>query len=133
MITIKAGTILYHGTDCDDFAEEFDGLNGPAWLSSSKDVARHFATRSGGWGGQKRIIAYKLAADVRLPEITSPRQMQMFAEEHGICLLGVEEMRESVEEAGIPGWVIPNNYPNGDDILLVDTSILNFDSTEACD
>lgn len=132
MITIKAGTILYHGTDCDDFDEEFDRLTGPAWLSSSKEVARHFATRSGGWGGTKRLIAYKLTEDVRLPEITSSRQMQMFAEEHGICLLGVEEMRESVEQAGIPGWVIPNNYPDGDDILLVSTGALDYQETELC-
>lgn len=132
MATIKAGTILYHGTDCDDFEEGVDDLEGPSWLSSSKDVARHFATRDGGWGGTKRIIAYELTEDVLLPEITSSSQLQTFAKEHDLCLLGVEEIRKSIEQAGIPGWIIPNNYPEGDDILLADTRVLRYQKTELC-
>lgn len=37
--TLRAGTKLYHGTDCDDFDESVESLSGPAWLSSSEMVA----------------------------------------------------------------------------------------------
>ena len=38
-----------------------------------------------------------------------------------------------VENAGLPGWVIRANYPDGgDDILLVNTSVLDYVDTEAC-
>lgn len=129
MLTLKAGTMLFHGTDSDDFDEECDSLRGPAWVSSSFEVAARFASRSGGWGGVKRVVAYGLMEDVMLHQIGSARQMQEFAEEHGLDLCGVEEMRDSVEASGIPGWVIPNNYPDGDDILIVDTSVLDYVET----
>lgn len=32
--------------------------------------------------------------------------------------------------AGLPGWIIPDNYPEGDDILLVDVSILTLSHEE---
>jgi hypothetical protein len=128
--TLKAGTLLYHGTDCDDFDEVNDRLTGPAWLSTAAAVALHFAKRSGGWGGTKRVMTYRLTEDVELPEILSERARRDFAEEHNIDLTGVEEMRDSVERAGIPGWVVPNNYPDGDDILLVDTGVLEHVRTE---
>lgn len=132
MITLKAGMQLFHGTDNDDFEEAEDRLNGPAWLSDSKAVAQYFATRSGGWGGTKRIITYTLAEDVKLHHIRSGREMLNFSEEHNIDTGGVEEMRESVEDAGIPGWVISSNYPEGDDILIVDTGVLDYVQTELC-
>lgn len=116
--TLRAGTKLYHGTDCDDFDESVESLSGPAWLSSSEMVAKHFATRSGGWGGVKRVIEYRLAEDIEVFNILGKSDMRELAEAHGIDLCGVEAMRESVEASGIPGWVIPYNYPNGDDILL---------------
>ncbi len=128
MKTLVAGTLLYHGTDA-DFDEESEGLNGPAWLSSSRAVAEHFAKRTGGWGGEKRVIEYRLAEDVELHDIYSAQEMQEFADEHGISLLGAEDMRDTVENAGIPGWILPYNYPNGDDILIVNTAALEFVAT----
>ncbi len=130
--TIKRGTVLYHGTDCDDFVEADDSLNGPAWLSSSKDVARHFATRSNGWGGHRRIVAYRLPGDIALYEILSDHDLQALSDEHQLGFSGVEDMRDSVEASGIPGWCIPYNYPDGDDILIVDTSGLEYIETVAC-
>ena len=127
-VKLTAGMALYHGTDA-EFDEECESLLGPAWLSSSRSVAESFAKRSGGWGGEKRIIEYRLTSDVDLHDIHTSLEMQEFAERHGINLDGVEEMRESVEMAGIAGWVIPHNYPDGDDILIVDTDILEFVSS----
>jgi hypothetical protein len=130
---LKAGTVVYHGTDCDDFDEAEDGLDGPAWVSSSKAVADWFLKNRAGWGGRKRIISYVLAEDLELYEITSSRAMQDLAAEFDLDLNGVEAIRESVERAGLPGWIIPNNYPNGDDILIVDTGVLEYQGSEPVD
>jgi len=81
-------------------------------------------------GGSKRVVTYKVATDIQLPVISSARAMQAFAEEHGIRLTGVEDMRDTADQSGIPGWIIPNNYPEGDDILLVDTSALDYVTSE---
>lgn len=125
-MTLKAGTVLFHGTDCDDFDESVDSLDGPAWLSTSRSVAEHFVNNRSGWGGRKRIVSYTLDADLQLPEISSAREMAAFAEEHALDLSGVEGIRESVQAAGLAGWVIPNNYPDGDDILIVETNLLTY-------
>lgn len=129
MHTLKAGTALYHGTSA-DFEEAYEDLDGPAWVSSSKAVALHFAKRSNS-GGVPRIIEYVLTEDLELPDIYSSREMQDFAEEHGIELGGVDEMRDSIAMSGLPGWILPHNYPDGDDILIVHTGALEFRSTQA--
>lgn len=84
---------------------------------------RFVANRSGR-GGRKRIIGYVLAADMVLDA------MQELASEFGLDLNGVEEIRGSVQRVGLPGWVIPNNYPDGDDILIVDTGVLEYRGTD---
>ena len=129
MHILKAGTTLYHGTDNPDFDDEGSNPHGYSWFSTSRAVAERFARRSGGWGGNKRVIRYYLTADVALHEIGSRTARDEFAEEHNINFSGVEEMRESAEAAGIPGWIIPSNYPDGDDILLGDTSLLDHAET----
>jgi len=132
MTTLKSGTVLYHGTDCDDFEEADDALHGPAWLTTSLSVARHFATRSGGWGGRKRIVSYRLVEDLELYEIRTKGDIDELADEHDLVMVGVEGMRESVEASGIPGWIVPTNYPDGDDILISDTSRLEYIDTADC-
>lgn len=129
MHTLKAGTALYHGTDA-DFEEDCERLDGPAWVTSSKAVATYFAKRSN-VGGTRRIIEYVLTEDLTLPDIYTQREMLDFAEAHGIELDGVEEMRDSVAMSGQPGWILPHNYPDGDDILIVDTSVLEFRGTQS--
>jgi hypothetical protein len=129
MHILKAGTTIYHGTDNSDFDEENSNPRPYSWFSTSPTVAERFAKRSGGWGGKQRVIAYELVADVALHEITSAGQRDEFAEEHRIDFSGVEEMRESAEVAGISGWIIPSNYPDGDDILIGDTSLLDYADT----
>lgn len=126
MYTLKAGTILYHGTDCDEFDEAEDGLDGPAWLSDSKEVAEYFASRPGGWGGVPRVIEYRLAEDLALPEIHSQADMAALADEHNLSLVGVEDMRESVANSDLPGWIVPHNYPTGADILVSQTHLLDY-------
>lgn len=133
MYILKAGTTLFHGTDNQDLEEYSSSLHPYAWVSTSRSVAEHFAKRSGGWGGPKRVIEYRLSEDLALHEITSAQQMRNFAEEHDIDLSGVEGMRESAEVSGIPGWIIPSNYPDGDDILIGETHLLDYVGTSLID
>lgn len=121
MKILPKGSVLFHGTDA-EFDEAEEGLDGPAWFSTSHSVAGYFARRSGR-GGIKRVIAFSLEEDLALHEIYSAREMQAFADEHNLCLLGVEDMRESIEASGIPGWRIPSNYPDGDDIVIASTHL----------
>lgn len=129
MTTIKAGTVLLHGTNSVDFDERYESLRGPSWLTNSRTVAEYFARRSVEEGATPRILSFRVTEDLELHEIRSPRAMQDFAEEHGISLTGVEDMRDTVETSGIPGWVIPNNYPDGDDILIADAGSLEHFET----
>lgn len=122
--TLNAGTLLFHGTSAEDFDEETDVLDGPAWVSTSESVAKYFARRNK--SGFARVVTYRLGVDVSLPEIQSSREMQHFSQEYDLSLDSVEDMRDSILSAGLPGWVIPNNYPDGDDIVLTDTSPLLF-------
>jgi len=133
MYMLKTGTILYHGTDNSDFDEESSNPNPYSWFSTSRAVAERFAKRSGGWGGQKRVIEYCFIGQVELHEITSAGQMRDFAEKYNIDLSSTEDMRNSAEEAGIDGWIIPSNYPDGDDILLGETGLLDYLGTTLLD
>ena len=111
---IPAGTMLFHGTDDDDFHPS--KISGPAWFSTDNDVAEKFA------GG--RLLAYRLKSDLKLPLITSASEMDEFAEKFNIDRMSSEDVRESATKAGIPGWIIPDNYEPGDDILICDLSVL---------
>lgn len=126
---IKEGSVLHHGTSA-DFDERTTELEGPAWFSSSPSVARVFALRRSGADGSPRILRYRVTQDVELPEILSAADLEELAEEHNLSVYGPEEIRESIRMSGLPGWIIPYNYPDGDDILLVDTSILEFIDSE---
>lgn len=127
--TLPAGMLLYHGTACEDFDETLEHLHGPAWLSDSESVARVFAGRNGG-DGPPRVVTYQVMAPVELPYITSNRGIEELAEVFGLSLAGVEDMRDSVEQANLPGWWIPSNYPDGADILLTNTDSLEYLGTK---
>lgn len=128
MHTLKAGTTLYHGTDNHNFEEDSSSLDAYSWVSTSRTVAEWFATRES-WGGPKRVIEYRLSEDLSLPEITSSREMQLFAEEHSIDLGSTEDIRDSARAAGISGWIIPSNYQDGDDIFIAGAHMLEYVGT----
>lgn len=111
---IPAGTMLFHGTDDDDFHPS--EISGPAWFSTDNDVAGNFA--------HSRLLAYRLKADLKLPLITNAEEMDAFAEKFNIDRSSSEDVRDSAKKAGIPGWIIPDNYEPGDDILICDMSVL---------
>lgn len=118
--TLKAGTILYHGT-----AQRFPAgeIDGPAWFSTSRDVALWFATKyAGGASRRSRVIAYRVTDDLILPLIRGRDQFDAFTERFGIDTSSGEDMRETLLSTGLPGWYIPDNYGGdqgaGDDILI---------------
>lgn len=130
-MTLKAGTVVYHGT-AEDFNEEEERLDGPLWVSDARAVAEHFALRNADNGaeGEPRILELRLCKDIQLPLISSQAAMRDFAEQHGISLFGVEEMRDTVSQSGIAGWVVLKNYPEGDDILVVDADVFELVNVE---
>lgn len=122
---LPAGLILYHGTDNDDFDPSEDNLEGPAWLTSSFEVAKKFASRTR-CGGRSRVFQYVLGDGLEVPDIRSSADMAKLAAKYNLDLSGTEEIRDSVADSGLSGWVIPQNYPDGDDILIVNTHVLDF-------
>jgi preprotein translocase subunit YajC len=112
--TIPKGTILYHGT-----SEEFDpaDLDFPAWFSTSKDVAEHFES----WHGEgKHIHMYRVVRPITLPVIEGGEDRERFAETFNVSFDSAEDMRDTIQYSGAPGWYIPDNYgPEQPDILLV--------------
>ena len=95
-------------------------------------VAKYFATRHGDSTGRQRIVTYRLLQDLSLYELLSKQDAQEMDDEFNISFDGVWEMRDSVAQSGIPGWIAPYNYPDGDDILIVNTSLLEFVGSSAC-
>jgi hypothetical protein len=52
--------------------------------------------------------------------------MDVFADKFNIDVdFGVEAIIDTISGSGLPGWIIPNNYENGDDILLVSADKLS--------
>lgn len=117
---LKRGTVLFHGTSVD---EDFDVPQGPAWFSNSEQVARYFAN----WhdGPNARVLTHTVTASVALPVIETDQDWRVFQQRVAITLghddsdySDPNEFAECVCQAGLPGWTIPHNYPEGADILI---------------
>jgi hypothetical protein len=117
-MTIKKGTIVYHGTS----ARGFETLEGPAWVTTSISVADVFVWRY--TGPSPRVLMFQTTKPVKLMLIESQRDLFDAIIETGAD--PVSEMSEIAEAFAdhfgttYDGWIIPDNYPDGDDILLVD-------------
>ncbi len=114
---LARGARLYHGTSVD---EDFSIPNGPAWFSDAEDVAEYFQT----WhtGPRPRILPFWVSDSPKLLLVHSDADFRAFEDEHDEELSGCGsgEMAEIVCRAGYDGWIIPNNYPEGADIMLCD-------------
>lgn len=137
-ITIRRGTNLYHGSNA-----EWNGSNPnpPFWVSDSRDVAEWFAT----WkddDGEPTLYTYQADHDLTLVAMHDRSDMEEVAER--LHLDGADDPTEFAEEIcrhlGLDGWIIPNNYQTGADIMLcnprqqlrmVDTDLLEEVITEA--
>ena len=128
MTEIARGTLLYHGTSAEEEFEP-DAPDGPAWFSTSMEVARRFV----GWNngeGLKRVLVYRASCRIqKVALLRSSEDMSRFLarlEGHDdpdeVQADGTEEMRDLLGgQSAYAGWRIPDNYGFGkDDVLLVD-------------
>jgi hypothetical protein len=116
---LPVGTILYHGT-----SEDFDPteISGPAWFSTEIKVAQKFSR-----GGP--IFVYRVEAPITLALIEDGRAFDRFKEIYNIESYSAEDMAEGMRYTDLDGWIIPNNYNPGDDILLVGMSDIDYIKT----
>ena len=121
-----SGKILYHGTSSfEDFEHDGYGTpDGPAWFSDGIEVAEYF--KSWGSGPRPRILKYRVVAR---PNLFKFRDMKAIAKRIGLpreeyvfeCNLENYEPGFFVEKIcsiGYDGWIIPDNYPEGADIVI---------------
>ena len=115
---LKAGMILYHGTQSPDFTTNLDF---PAWVSNHPAVAQTFV----GWHGvsanpKPRVMQYKLDYDVTVILFRTANDMEQFKASRGYEdePMDPTELAQLVCSAGYGGWIIPDNYPQGADIML---------------
>lgn len=119
---IAKGTRLYHGTSARTRFEP-DVPEGPAWFSTSRDVAERFVD----WQGRakdRRLLVYEVVARIpKLARVRSSGDMETLMER----LVpweppeSVEEMRDAMSRQDeFEGWFIHDNYGYGEpDILLI--------------
>ena len=117
-LLLKKGTILYHGTAQDFSADE---LRTPAWFSTSESVAEYFESWHGGEGEGQRILRFQVVKPIRLPRVDSIEDLDKLSD-----MFGFPRPQSGMDYADdlarvLPGWVIPHQYPDGDDILLAST------------
>lgn len=115
--TIPRGTILYHGTSAKFSPEEIDT---PAWFSTSESVADNFKTWHGGRG---KVYKYRTIKPIKLPRLDSRDDFESFCYKFEIGD-APEDIVATILQTDLPGWIMPNNYPDGDDILLVSSDAL---------
>jgi hypothetical protein len=119
---LPAAEVMFHGTSAE---EDFEYPEGPGWVSDERSVAEWFVGWAGG-EGEPRILVYETTRVLRL--VLIPDQVEMFRLLEDVYM--VDDHRELAEEIcrfGGDGWVVPNNYGSGDDIMLCDpASVLQF-------
>lgn len=116
-LTLEEGTVVYHGTSSkEDF--KIPDMTGFAWVSTSRSVAEYFAKSRR--GPRPRVLVFHLYKDVELFLVSSAQDFDELAEEEGEgeAPSGPDELAQMVCDAGYDGWIIPTNYPDGDDVLL---------------
>lgn len=135
---IAKGTLLYHGTRVPDRFEP-EPPNGPAWFSTSIDVARQFVYwhRWGTGRHRPRILVYETPAVVAgLARIDTKADLERLLGEDCDHYFGsdmVHDLAAAIRGRGYAGWLIPDNYNPGDDILILDTDVLKFANAVSLD
>lgn len=113
------GDILYHGTSSkESFEDDGETPDGPAWFSDGRAVAERFST----WhpGPNPRVIAYRVIDEPNLKIITYDGDMiDLVGEDRFYDGLEVEDLIDAVQDAGYDGWFMPENYPEGADIMIL--------------
>lgn len=114
---IPEGAVLFHGTSA---AEAFDVPDGPAWFSESRSVAERFSPRY--QGPKPRVLEYRVARPARLVVLRSSKEFAEFLDsldgEEGGYRSSTDAAQIVCESGRFDGWIVPNNYPDGSDILI---------------
>jgi hypothetical protein len=117
--TIRKGTLVYHGTSC-KWDTEREGLQENSWVSRSRSVAEWFCNWHESEDGTYSIITYRVSE--RIPDllIIDKDVLDYIRNELGLNISTKYNNDETLRELGFKGWVIPDNYDDGDDIFLLD-------------
>lgn len=113
--SLPVGTEIFHGTS----QKGFKIPRGPAFFSDTYSVAKYFVT----WhkGKYKRILRLEVKEEIpKLALIESKEDFDKLAEEFGIEAESTEDRIDLIRMAGFDGWIIPNNYPDGGDIMILE-------------
>lgn len=123
LATLPAGEHLCHGTSS---RERFRIPDPPAWFSDSPNACTYFERR---WEGPcPRTLWYRTTTDLRLVELTSRWAFDRIGERLGVGMDDPEDAAVALCAAGASGWIVPNNYQPGDDIMLCNpASVLKRD------
>lgn len=112
------GDIVFHGTSSEArFEEEGDGTpEGPAWVSEGLGVAKWFES----WmdGPVPRVIAYRVYREPQLFLWVTNEDLEEALEADDLNDWNPNELADEICALGYDGWIIPDNYPDGADILL---------------
>lgn len=116
---IAKGTELYHGTNSETI---FEFPEPPAWFTTSWEVAKYFSEYHS-QEGKPRIHLFRAQRRIQkilLIEQTEEwkRLMEEMKEETGDPSEDPRDLARRLCQQGLNGWIIPDNYPNGDDIML---------------
>ena len=112
------GDVVFHGTSARDrFEAEDDGTpEGPAWFSEGLGVAEWFKTWLG--GPSPRVITYRVYREPQLFVWVTNTDLEEVLGEDDLDDWSPNEIADEICALGYDGWIIPDNYPDGSDILL---------------
>lgn len=116
---ISHGTELYHGTNSETV---YEFPEPPAWFTTSWEVAKYFSTFHC-QEGKPRIHLFRARQRIpKLLRIDTAKQfddlMAVMKEKTGDLSEDPRDLARSLCNKGFNGWIIPDNYSNGDDIML---------------
>jgi hypothetical protein len=108
----------------------------PCWVSTSYTVAERFVDfHRHETKGRRRVIQYEITRPLTLLKITGRHSLNDLEEYYGVETRDPYQMAEDVcrlrDKNGnrFDGWIIPNNYPDGDDIMLAESNVLSHVKT----
>jgi hypothetical protein len=112
---LDRGALLYHGTSA---PADFAFPDGPAWFSDARAVADEFQSRHAWSPSRPRTLVFSVSESPELLLVNSRADFDAFEDEHEELPNDPVESAEVVCRAGYDGWIIPDNYPEGADIMI---------------
>ncbi len=116
---IARGMDLFHGTNSETI---YEFPEPPAWFSSSFSVAKYFANFHV-QDGKPRVHLFRVRR--RIPKLLLIEKagqyedlMEKMVEETGERTEDPRDLARHLCRKGYNGWIIPDNYTDGDDIVL---------------